>query len=185
MSAYTAHDKHRFWSKVIKGAPDACWPWVGSVTPKGYGQIYWEKRYQGAHRVALYIAVGHPPKNSPYAMHSCDNPNCCNPKHLRWGSPQDNQRDCVIKRRKNARNIPRKISLKRAAHIKYLICEGYALRRIAITFAITTDMLRLIRRGKTWRDIPVKLSECENTPSTKAPPPIKKGEDYRYWGTFK
>lgn len=31
----------RFWRKVDKsGGPDACWPWLASTHPGGYGQFY-------------------------------------------------------------------------------------------------------------------------------------------------
>lgn len=33
------------------------------------------------------------------AIHTCDNPPCCNPKHLRVGTPLDNAKDMVAKKR--------------------------------------------------------------------------------------
>ena len=35
-----------------------------------------------------------------HACHSCDNPPCWNPRHLRWGSPTENAMDAVIRRRR-------------------------------------------------------------------------------------
>jgi hypothetical protein len=34
-----------------------------------------------------------------YALHHCDNPACCNPKHLRAGTQQDNGRDMTSRNR--------------------------------------------------------------------------------------
>lgn len=34
-----------------------------------------------------------------YALHSCDNPRCVNPSHLRWGTAADNTNDAVTRKR--------------------------------------------------------------------------------------
>jgi hypothetical protein len=47
-----------------------------------------------AHRIVLYAVYGPPADvnaiTTRHAMHLCDNPACCNPKHLRWGTAKDN-----------------------------------------------------------------------------------------------
>lgn len=48
----------------------------------------------GAHRVAYEIANG-PIPDDLWVLHSCDNPPCCNPSHLRVGTYKDNVRDRV------------------------------------------------------------------------------------------
>lgn len=83
------------WSKVtIPEAPrheDLCWNWRGS-TAKGYGQIKAEGRVMRAHRLAFELVKGEVPEGL-FVLHSCDNPLCCNPKHLRVGTHQDNMDD--------------------------------------------------------------------------------------------
>lgn len=88
------------------GGPDACWPWTG-MKIKGYGRFGTRHRVRFlAHRVAYELAngpiVGHIP-GDPVAerlvMHLCDNPPCCNPKHLRVGTDAENIADCVAKGR--------------------------------------------------------------------------------------
>jgi hypothetical protein len=90
-----------FWKRVDKtGGPNACWPWTGRVMTKrgGYGRLKFLGREVGAHRFALEITTGESPAGL-FACHSCDNPICCNPQHLRWGTHQDNVNDKVSRGR--------------------------------------------------------------------------------------
>jgi hypothetical protein len=41
----------RFWSRVIKGDSNGCWPWTGSRTRSGYGQFKYRGKPRPAHRV--------------------------------------------------------------------------------------------------------------------------------------
>lgn len=85
----------RFWSKVDKsGGPDACWPWKGTISSVGYGVFYVERKPVGAHRYAFKLANGSiDPKLM--VLHACDNPPCCNAKHLSQGTAADNMRQMV------------------------------------------------------------------------------------------
>lgn len=85
----------RFWPKVDQRSGDECWPWLGSLGTKGYGQILAEglpRRLLYAHRVAYTLAVG-PIPDGIDVLHSCDNPPCCRPDHLFLGTQGDNNRD--------------------------------------------------------------------------------------------
>lgn len=84
-----------FWSRVDRsGGPDACWPWLGEVNRKGYGQamVTSASRAQllalgfravqrvSASRVAMAMATG---KIGDATTHECGNPLCVNQRHLR------------------------------------------------------------------------------------------------------
>jgi hypothetical protein len=95
-----------FWSKVdVKprrlGKPESCWNWRGAVDRYGYGQF---KPLAGtsplrAHRVAweIWHLVDIP--DGMQILHSCDNPRCCNPNHLRPGTHTENMADKVARGR--------------------------------------------------------------------------------------
>lgn len=88
----------RFWEKVKKGEPEACWPWTGHRGRNGYGRI--AVRSVGpvsASRASWFLAHGRWP--SGVVCHACDNPPCVNPAHLWEGTQRDNIRDCVAKGR--------------------------------------------------------------------------------------
>lgn len=102
-----------FWSKV-EVKPDRlkrglCWNWRASVDRWGYGQF---KPVFGAsplraHRVAWEIWSGQDVPDGMHILHSCDNPRCCNPEHLRIGTHQDNMND-KVSRGRSGLGAPRK-----------------------------------------------------------------------------
>ncbi len=87
----------RFWRLVDVRGPDECWEWLGGMS-NGYGKfsLYPSGVIQATH-VALAFA-GRPILEGQWALHTCpggDNSRCCNPAHLRPGTPRDNSRDMV------------------------------------------------------------------------------------------
>jgi hypothetical protein len=71
-----------------------CWLYT-PFNRLGYGSFYYRAGHKmHSHRVALLIFTGvYPERGIYYACHKCTNKNCVNPKHLYWGTPQDNAID--------------------------------------------------------------------------------------------
>lgn len=76
-----------------------CWEYQGNTNRGGYGTLEWRGRKWKAHRVAYTLAKGEIPDGLE-VLHSCDNPPCVNPEHLRVGSQSDNMRDAFGRGRK-------------------------------------------------------------------------------------
>ena len=85
-----------FWKKVEIKSENECWNWTASLMTSGYGQFGLNGKMVSAHRLSWILANNcNFSSDKPYCLHSCHNPSCVNPKHLRAGSPQDNMNDKV------------------------------------------------------------------------------------------
>jgi hypothetical protein len=105
---YTATLEERFY-RLLGPTPgdDECWVWPRSVRQsKGVHQIVGNYGRMGiggnrsdyAHRVSYQIHHGEIPSDL-HVLHSCDNPPCVNPAHLRLGTQSDNISESVAKGR--------------------------------------------------------------------------------------
>jgi len=145
-----------FWSWVDKsGGNNACWPWTRTLNRAGYGQVrYGHKNKVGAHRVAWELSNGTPVPDGLEVLHSCDQPACCNPSHLRPGTKPDNVRDRVSRGRsaRGERHGKTVITLDQANEVKRLRTEGRSYREISELTGIKKATVADICGGRTWKD---------------------------------
>lgn len=78
----------RFWQKVRKAGPNACWRWTASRSQNGYGKFLWNGETTTAHRASWEIHYGPVPEGK-FIIHACEHKDCVNPAHLYLGSRQD------------------------------------------------------------------------------------------------
>lgn len=91
---------------------NACVLWEGQIAKVGYGvryipgprcKIQGGKGRKGkqvyAHRAAMADIYGWDAIEGKVVMHTCDEPTCVNPEHLRIGTHEDNRLDMVAKGR--------------------------------------------------------------------------------------
>jgi hypothetical protein len=87
----------RFLTYIEVREENECWPWR-SAEIDGYGVLRVAGRNIKATHIALWLERGET-ANGRIACHSCDNPPCCNPKHIWFGTIKQNAEDSVAKGR--------------------------------------------------------------------------------------
>jgi hypothetical protein len=91
---------YNFWSKVEKRGDSECWGWKAQKRWDGYGRWRHLGRAVFAHRFSYELHHGPIPQGM-HVLHSCDNPGCTNPKHLRLGTHDENMAEMAAKGRSN------------------------------------------------------------------------------------
>lgn len=156
-------DKVRLLSKITILREFECWPWTAGKTPDGYGMIGLrlmvddapQKGADGWHwqlapRAVYFLFYGVDP-GSGCVLHTCDNPQCCNPYHLFLGTKSQNNLDRAMKLRTAGTKLqPEAISQifgwSKAGHssteiVSMLVPFGYS---------VTSKTVRDALSGKTW-----------------------------------
>lgn len=124
-----------------------CWEWQGPIGKKGYGIFNFLRNNFRAHRMALYLSTGEMP-DELYALHSCDNPPCCNPHHLRWGTHQENQQDKIDRGRvRGERNNRAKIT---AVDAEFIRNTDRTTVQLMEWFGLGKAQINRIRRNVSW-----------------------------------
>jgi hypothetical protein len=98
--------------------------------------------------------------NNLGVLHSCDNPACVNPDHLRVGTQKDNMRECSQKGRRspNSRQRPgedhslARITWDDAREIRRMAGDGVQIKDIAQQFPIGPTQVRRIVLNLRWRE---------------------------------
>ncbi len=85
---------------------DECWEVYSAQSRGGYARVRVRGRPQLAHRFIYGWIHGEVPRGME-VMHKCDNPTCCNPAHLRWGTHEENTADMFARGRARGQFKPK------------------------------------------------------------------------------
>ena len=128
-----------------------CLEWTGGCTATGYGATRAYGKHWRTHRLALELegidTTGH------LVLHSCDNPLCCNPDHLRLGTHQDNMDDKVSRGRQALGNHNGRAKLTEQDVLDIRAISGMTQRAIAKRYGVGTTAISMIINRKRWTHI--------------------------------
>jgi hypothetical protein len=133
---------------------DVCLLWPFAVDRDGYGRIKVKQFESRSHRVIFALKFGRWP--DPCALHSCDTPGCCNLRHIREGTNQENQQDKVDRGRslKGEQQHDAKLTdnIVRKARQEY---QPYKMsyRHLAMRYGVSAVAMKWAITGKTWRHV--------------------------------
>lgn len=145
----------RFWNKIKKAGPDECWEWQRGKEKNGYGHTWFHKRQMRAHRVAFELAYGDIPEGM-LVCHSCDNPPCCNPRHLFLGTNRDNHADCVKKgrSRRGSKSNKAKLTESQVLEIRNAYTGKWGHQtELSKLYGVSTWVISSIVRGESWKHV--------------------------------
>lgn len=132
---------------------EGCWEWPFGKTGRGYGEIYFQGKRIRAHNAAL-ILDGYPEPAAPnnFGLHSCDNPPCFNPSHLRWGSHKDNCADAVERNRmRRGETIP--WAKLKDEDIPKIRADQRTHEAIGADYGVAKWVIQSVKCGRTWRHV--------------------------------
>lgn len=150
-----------FWSRVdITANPDECWIWTGKSHSTGYGIALLNGQEYRAHRVAYALVEQKMPRL--LVLHSCDNPPCCNPKHLREGTSKENALEMCAKGRhkyilpppmRGEDGVFTRLTEPLVLSIREKNKEGRSQNSLAREYGVSRGCIQQITTRRTWRHI--------------------------------
>ena len=158
----TESETAKFWAKVDKSGPNGCWVWTGYCHASGYGhQMLYRNRKNTVlrcHRLSYELAGNEIPAGL-HLLHSCDNPPCVNPQHLRAGTPADNMADCISRNRyvvtsmKGEINPRAKLTDDDVVAIRAMPATPENWKAAATKHGVSVTAVRFAAKGVTWRHL--------------------------------
>lgn len=147
--------KDKILNNIIINKTTGCWEWQKCCSSDGYGQLSYNNKQCTVHRLSYELFVNKIPLDKQI-LHSCDNPICCNPDHLRVGTNYDNVQDRQ-NRNRQAKGITHgrhKLTDNDIQEIRRLHSTGkYTHGNIAEVFDISRSHICNILNNKFWKHI--------------------------------
>lgn len=146
----TPADIARFRSHVDIRSAEECWPWKRARS-NGYGRFSVGGR-RG--RLAIASRVAYEIHNGSLALglevlHSCDNPPCCNPAHLKAGTQSQNLAEMV----QRGRSPKQKLTARQIRAIRSARTGGARVIDLAAKYGVTPSNVSQITTGRTWKHL--------------------------------
>lgn len=131
-------------------SPDTgCWNWKFAMSSNGYGVKGRKGKTMLAHRV-VYEVLRNPIPEGMQALHTCDNPRCCNPYHIFIGTNRDNARECVAKSRNSKIRVRSKLNDEAVSAIR---ASSETSASLARKYGVARTTIRRARSGISFNAV--------------------------------
>lgn len=132
---------------------NGCWEWTAGLGSGGYGLFYYKNQNQRAHRVSYQIYTGEIPAGM-VICHSCDNPRCINPDHLRAGTMKDNALDREARGRRDVKGEQIGTSKLTEADVMAIKARpDLGPTALGAMYGVGPNQVWLIRTGRSWKHL--------------------------------
>lgn len=132
-----------------------CWIWPGPKDKEGYGVISDENRKQiRVHRLSYEMWIARIPEGK-YVLHSCDNPPCFNPSHLRTGTGIENtaERDAKGRQQRGERHHRARLTEADVRAIRVAYEAGATQTALGIQHGVTQRQVSEIVLRRAWKHV--------------------------------
>lgn len=152
--------RNAFFKSIVHGeSVDDCWKFIGDKAHNGYGQLHVKEGSKTinkrAHKLSYELHIGDVPKGL-LVLHDCDNPECCNPRHLKLGTQSDNIKEMYAKQRNTSpvgeRHPNSKLTIDKVTYI-------WSQRKIkrpetlATELSVSVNTIRAIWNRANWKHL--------------------------------
>jgi len=150
--------KQDFYALLKPGGPNGdCLEWTGHKSKSGYGRTFYNGKKWRTHRLAIELEGIS--TDGWYVLHSCDNPLCCNPTHLRLGNHTDNMKDRSKRGRtkganKGSAHYNATLTDDQVMEIRTRLLYGQKQKDIALDYGISQSAVSKIKNNQKWKHIP-------------------------------
>ena len=125
---------------VKLGATESsCWEWIGTKTRNGYGKKQFAARTWLAHRWLWSMILGPIPEGM-VIDHTCSNPGCVNPRHLRVTTQAENVRA----------GVSTVLTEGDVAEVREMLSDGFTHAEIGAKFGVSRATIKSIAAGESW-----------------------------------
>lgn len=143
---------------VAQPPSDRCIPWPFDAA-SGYGSLRLLDGVRVKASQAALILSGRPRPEPPnhYALHSCDNPPCVNPAHLRWGTQAENGEDMRVRDRSLRGERQHRARLTEA-QVRDIRSRDYSRlgskAEAAEEYGVSRSTVIAVLQGRSWKHLP-------------------------------
>jgi len=144
-----------FDSKYTEEPNTGCWLWTGAINSSGYGNVRYNGKVDGAHRISYLLYKG-PIVHNLNVLHTCDNPCCVNPDHLFLGTAKDNVLDCKSKGRLNRigpKGENQHMAVLTEDLVRWIRTRPMSYRKMARYLHVNKNTIQDVLMWRTWKHV--------------------------------